>query len=384
MWVVWSLFFLGRALRGGDAVALAVGSACGAAAVLTRQSAIALPVAFFIASVVAAPRAARSWVQSACAAAICVGAYAWFQWRFAEFADVFSPGTIAEHFRTQSASYEVAKNSVTAVLYAGLLTLPLAPLFATRLRAAHFAWAVVLGVLPLAAIPKFFDALPPGINVLAAHGIGPISLVGTDALPHVPKSVLWILCALGGTSFALAAMAAATHWRLAWEERGVAALWLAFGSLHLGMYLVRAPFFDRYLLPVLPAWVALCLCSVRLPPATRRARWAGVALLTVLSGVSLAITHDFLARNRAAWELAENEVAVGVAPETIDAGFSYNGWQEMKDRRRTLVPPNRWLPGARRAVKIGAPTGAAGEISYRRWLPPGEEAVVLIPKRTRD
>jgi hypothetical protein len=247
------------------------------------------------------------------------------------------------------------------------------------------AAAVVAGAVALAVIPTFFDALPPGINVLASFGIGPVPFAGVDGLPHARPLVLWILCALGGFSFAIAAIAAATQWRVALEQRSAAAFWIAFGALHLGMYLVRAPFFDRYLLPVLPAWVALCLlCTARPRPPTLGARAAGAVVLAVFAVVGLAATHDFLARNRAAWQLAAREIAAGVPPETIDAGFSYKGWYEMRDRRRTLNPPERWLPEARRAVSVGARTGEPGEIAYRRWLPPGEEAVRFTPKPPRS
>jgi hypothetical protein len=95
------------------------------------------------------------------------------------------------------------------------------------------------------------------------------------------------------------------------------------GALLIPMFLVRGRYFDRYLLPTLPAlWVALAMCgAVR----TRVRAVTSVALLAALAAFSTTITSDYFRWNEARWEAAEALVRRGVAANRIRGGYEWFG-----------------------------------------------------------
>jgi hypothetical protein len=381
LWLVWGTVFLGEAYRAPRASMAALGAFCAIAGTLTRQSGLALPAAFGLASVIAHPRSRAHWLQGIAVSAAVLGAYAIFQNTAATSIDVFNPRVVAWHFRENSPAFQAAKHSVISAIYLGAFSLPLVPLLLGRARKGVLAALGGAGLL-LAAVTLLELPMPPGINVLRNLGIGPLDLAGSPQLPTAPNAVWWAWSFAGGAAGLWLLGALLAHARDAIRERSLAVFWALAAGLHLALYVVRAPFFDRYLITVLPMWlaalVAVLATRAEAKPATRTAWITASALLAASALFSVLATHDQLARHRAVWALADREIASGVAPERINAGFPYRGWHFMKDQKREIGRPKDWLTETDRHIEVGAPTGDADELAYRRWLPPGDEAVRVV------
>jgi hypothetical protein len=104
------------------------------------------------------------------------------------------------------------------------------------------------------------------------------------------------------------------------------------GRLVLALFLMQAAYgvvswpilFDRHLILLAPTVIALYCFLVR---ETARPR-AGLlaALLVPLAFHSVAGTHDVHAISRAAFAAGRGLTAAGIPPETIDAGYAFDGW----------------------------------------------------------
>ena len=82
--------------------------------------------------------------------------------------------------------------------------------------------------------------------------------------------------------------------------------------------------FDRYLLLIIPFVMAAHVAPVKETPRFQPIRWgsAAIAACTVVWG--LISTHDYFAYSRARMELYNEAIALGIAPENLDAGIEYN------------------------------------------------------------
>jgi hypothetical protein len=150
--------------------------------------------------------------------------------------------------------------------------------------------------------------------------------------------------------------------------------------------LARDKFYDRYLLFLLPAALAL-ICPARDPPG-RQLAIAAAAVIFVWA-FSIAIVHDWLAWNSALWTLGNRAVSQGTDAWDIEGGFEWDG---------THAPENPWLhfaekPGFQLPMTKGHFPHVRGRVAisftvndhavldqekYTRWLPPGGGAMYLI------
>ena len=96
---------------------------------------------------------------------------------------------------------------------------------------------------------------------------------------------------------------------------------------------IVAPFFERYLIPVLP-FVLLTLVALAKPTQRTESRgWyspltaGGILALIGFSAVSISYAHDHMVWNRLRWQAVNFLVREkGIDPSTIDGGLSVNGW----------------------------------------------------------
>jgi hypothetical protein len=167
---------------------------------------------------------------------------------------------------------------------------------------------------------------------------------------------------------------------LLYREAGTLFLTLYVG-LHLSLHLVRAPFFDRYLVTVLPALLALLLSGAP-DRISRSSRVLAFATALGWAVFALAGTHDDIARNRAAWSLARVAEERGVDPLRVDAGFPHKGWHHfVSSAGGPALPPDKWAEPAEWVVSLAPHESASAPTSvrYRRWLPPGDVVMRLVP-----
>ncbi|MCU0612260.1 MAG: hypothetical protein MUE60_10780 [Candidatus Eisenbacteria bacterium] len=245
------------------------------------------------------------------------------------------------------------------VPYLGLLVLPLG--------VAHFSWNRTL--LPtcfmlwawgqawwLGAPPPL--PLPSLENLLHSGGLGFVGLQGTPpslppwfwmavslgslaagigllgrmlppaALPAPLGIALAVMPWLGGLVMghsALRAIAAGVGacaaW--AWALRGVLCARgpLALALVWLAALMALPPFYDRYLVPLLP------LVVIPMVPMLRRTTVLMWTSLFIVGALSVMGTRDFLTWNRIRWEQIAVLEEQGVNPDEIDGGYEWAGWR---------------------------------------------------------
>jgi hypothetical protein len=82
--------------------------------------------------------------------------------------------------------------------------------------------------------------------------------------------------------------------------------------------------FDRYLLLIVPFVMAAHIAPTTDAPRLQPLRWGavGIAACSVIWGI--VSTHDYFAYSRARMDLYNETLALGIAPENLDAGIEYN------------------------------------------------------------
>ena len=100
--------------------------------------------------------------------------------------------------------------------------------------------------------------------------------------------------------------------------------------------------FDRYLLLIVPFVMASHIAPVDDAPRFQPMRWGAVAIAVCNVVWGLISTHDYFAYSRARMELYNEAIALGIAPENLDAGVEYNAdfqiLKEGKINNRQMEP----------------------------------------------
>jgi hypothetical protein len=246
-----------------------------------------------------------------------------------------------------------------ALLYLGLFLLPFGlTTFSVKgvVRGLpFFVWAWGQGLLVGGASPL---PLPCLENTLTPSGIG---FVGLQGFPPLLGATFWWTISILATLSGVSLVGRLDWWRtipiwamlllacLPWAARlmigasllragmagliGLAAwavaLWptlrergaLAFGLVWLFILIVLPPFYDRYVVPLLPLFLVGFIPSVQ---RTTVAAWGAVLFLAV---GSVAGVHDYLAVNRTRWDLL-NELTIrqNMDPSQVDGGYEWAGW----------------------------------------------------------
>jgi hypothetical protein len=109
-------------------------------------------------------------------------------------------------------------------------------------------------------------------------------------------------------------------------------LWICLPSF---LILFSLPyFFDRYLLIILPAAIALVLLLARQESPRLAACAAGCLALGALSAMGL---RDYFSWNRARWQAGLYGVSLGLAPRQVENGFDWDAQFSLKDNMSALL-----------------------------------------------
>jgi len=384
-------------------------------AVLIRQIALAVPIAYALAAWHRDGFALDRLVRAGAPAALSVAALA--AWTL--YLD--RTGGVPElfHFQTrmllqtlesaQRALLMPVGNLTGFSIMVGLFAAPIlactAVAFRRHLRQSlKSPWLSVALVVALIAIPlaNLAHGLPLLTNVLFDFGLGAPTLKDAFILKQPPQPrappLLWAaVTAVGVVAAAMLIVAmVASLRRAAWPDqagigrpRAATELFLAACLAVYFVPLLLVPSYDRYV--IFPTAVACILvptvaCAHPAPAATWRSAAgvvAGLAAIAPLAWFAVAATHDYLAWNRARWGALNALTTVhGVPPERIDGGFEFNGWHHYgKAPYGGSRPGQSWwwviddrflasfrpLPGYRPVMR--AP--------YRSWLSGGERAILI-------
>jgi hypothetical protein len=212
----------------------------------------------------------------------------------------------------------------------GLLLLPLAAAYAFSLRQFYSRNGTGKRVLPasvlLAAAMAGFallnGPLPYLENNLSGSGLGVFTLAGAALKPSgFFSSPLFWKAATAAAALASVFLLCCSGLALRAGGLPLRFFFLA-GLLQLGVSLIGAKFFDRYLLTLLPWFAAAAVYTAKGVKFSRPALGLALALYALAGWAGMA---DYLAWNRAKWELASRPRA-DLAQGEIAAGFDHDAW----------------------------------------------------------
>ncbi len=351
-WMLSAVYFYVRRLKDpADGKALFLAGICAAAAYLTRQLAVALPLAFTLILLlegrpgpVKAPparpaRPIKSVLRALAAVwalplAAMAGYYLWFTrihgptWASGNYV---VGATLAHLSKPGLLISDSVYRSLAGMLEIGLLLLPLAAgyLFSARqfsskngLRCRVTSAGPWLALAALAIFIFMNGPLPYLENTLSHSGLGVLTLGGGALKPSgfFASPLFWTLATAASLISAVFLLCATS---LALRASGPALRFIfAAALLHLGVSLTGAKFFDRYLLTLLP-WFALA--AVFAAKGVRFSKPAAGLALLFCALLAWAGMKDYLAWNGAKWELAGKPRAE-FSPGEIINGFDYNAW----------------------------------------------------------
>jgi hypothetical protein len=132
---------------------------------------------------------------------------------------------------------------------------------------------------------------------------------------------------------------------ISWHRLGV--LIVPFMAAYVVLLMPRAAtwvFWDRYFLPI--QWVGL-IPILRFYQERLRSRLPALTLLpiAVFAAFSIAGTHDLFALFRARLALTDQLRSAGVPRTAIDAGFEYDGWNQIEETGFINDPQIHLPPG---------------------------------------
>ena len=394
--VVWAAVFFARAIRQPEGAAWLWATVFSVVATLSRQTGLALPLAFGLVLVVR--HGVRPGIVGRAAAplAACVVALvAYGRWLEASgrVPALYAVKTemLAQRLADPGGlAAVVALNGYGAGLTLGLLLAPVAALAVAGLagRRPRLMWGVAAGAVAIGGLAAAVKALPVLGNGLVPSGAGPLTLydrliLHLGTVPALPPA-FWASATLVGGASAVVLLAAAVAGaaRAVRRADAEAAPALAVGAfLLLSGAATLAPlfpgdFFDRYLIPVVPLWGIGALAAPR--TVSRGALTTAAVLLVGMAAFSTVALHDYFAWNRARWALlAHVETEAPEVWREIDGGFEFNGWTRYDPRTAKSSDRSWWAPSVRDIVTFGPVPGyrEVASVPYVRWWPAGEARV---------
>lgn len=393
------------------------------AAILSRQLALAVPMAFSLAILVRSPfslkRASLALFPTLLAAAVLKGFEHWMKisGKLPALYDIKTDGLVHGLGNLRSLAVTVVNNTVIVSFYLGLFLLPLlvlaAPaLFKDRKKRPLLVFLGTAALLAAWNAAIGWRLMPLAGNVLVPSGLGTPTLRDAEILrlanlPGISPG-FWIavsILSITGAAFLAAFLAEllASLTRAPFSRRrgtpsrvsspdaqeGDRETLRIFLLLTVAIYLaplLLSHFFDRYLIVVAPFLAAALLIPAASASAQRGVTGASVrlvacTLLGLFAAYAVAGTRDYFAWNRARWNaLTELAAESRIPPEKIDGGFEFNGLFLYDPAYQP--PPEKswwWVRDDRYLVSFGPVPGyrPLREYPYGRILPPGTGKIIV-------
>jgi 4-amino-4-deoxy-L-arabinose transferase-like glycosyltransferase len=394
-----------KALRTESVWWIATGTALAVAAVLCRQLALFLPMAFAVSLVVKRGLSVRALVAGAIPCMVVLGA-------------LMSLNAWMRHAGVTPSFYSyplnVLANSKHPILhlvgmpllqyarmmvYWGLFLLPLLLVlpprweqYSPRVRMV-FAYGVpgLFLVLAVGAMVVFKRMMPLMQNVMAPFGVGPVPL-----LSPLPTSFWVVVTAVGALAggVLLSRLLLIVHsllagaWRLKRDDASIARIFLLSGSvIYLGPFVITYCM-DRYLPPTvifLGAVLLMELNDTTFAPSRLATRlgWATVALFAIYS---VPGTHDFLAVSRVRWNALQQLMAErNLKPAQIEGGYEFNQYYDGGENIIRNGAEYTWKRPMEAEYLVARQPEPPFDVVIRqyrvqRWLPPQSAPVLILQK----
>lgn len=299
-----------------------------------------------------------------------------------------------------------ARNLYVCLLYLGLFLAPisfsvLAAVWEAQKKKAKLIFASSLWVLLLACFCYRGSGLfmPLSTNIINESGIGPITLrdaaiLQINTLPEL-SSTFWkvttLISLLGAAALLTLAgiilSDAVPKLRArAMNDNQIAAVFtLLCAAIYLAPLLLTT-FFDRYLIVAIPFLAAAVAAAC--PPSTKgnpKILVPAAAVLVALMYYAVGGTHDYLAWNTARWTAIHDAMThEHVKPEEMDGGFEFNALYFFNPDVNLLQTKKSWwwVQDDTYLISFGPVPNytVMKEYPYVRWLPTGRGTVVISKK----
>jgi hypothetical protein len=404
-----ALGLLARGMVSGARPALIIGAATLVAALLVRQTAVAVAVGAGVAWLATRPRSPWNALAAAAiplgALAVVVG-YEAVIYRTIGLPPVYGhpydPITEAGAADFPGIVRVAAERLATVLIYLALFSFPLSlvvagarwRLLTATARLSTVAAGVVL--VSVAAVLLAGRTIQPYGNFIYDLGVGPPLLrdrylLGLQHLPTAPQAA-WIgitLLGVLGLGLLIWLAVVALVGRLA-AGRSPTARPIVLASFvtalaYLG-FLVVAGFLDRYILLLVPLVLALVAAASPSGVLPRRGWLASAAFALAGSAIfGVAAGHDYFAWNRSRWAAIDYLVGtLDVSPSRIDGGYEFNGWYGYDPTYRERPGVSWWWVQNDDYLVTFGPVEGFREIArfgYTRWLPPGDGSILVLQRQ---
>jgi len=414
---VLSTWLFVRSLRRGSPLALAGGLFFACAALLLRQSGLAIFIGFGAALIWHKGFKPINIFKALIPLVMGAGLQIFFQFWLK------STGRISPFFGNPSNDIlkifqadwravivEYAKIALETAIYSGMFLFPFVAIIGlrtitalpSRRRRWPLLWILGFSTITMAAFIRWNVWMPFTNNVMSEIGLGPLLLrdatFGPTNFP-TPLAVkfLWmamtIISVFGAACFFYFIFLAVRRVfirRLKIESRikSLTTLSLVVMVVYFVAMVTRG-FFDRYLLPIWPFFLLLMsVTGAKKGEAKADARTIvalGLILLLLFGGFALGATHDYLLWNRVRWgALSELMKDSHVTAKQIDGGLEFNGWNLFS---LTYIPlPGKswwWVEGDDYVLAFAPMTGydVLKRHRLKRWLPFGPENILVLRRR---
>jgi hypothetical protein len=409
--VTTSLWLYVRGVRRKSATSLGGAFALAFVAILVRQFALVLPLAFGVAHTARKGLNVRAFGTGVLPFVLGIAVHVTFvHWLVAA-----GRTPSVSHLQIGPAFFilRITAHLFLISLYVGFYMAPLLAclIFAWRspLADGNSSWTLslwrpfaALAVL-LVSLANTGDMLPAIGNILIPSGLGPLTLRDTFLLrsnqPTIPAgvTVLWaVTTALSSWSTLLVVLAIAHTVAKVGKNllrlEGVGDAWPQVLMLTLTAAYAGAVFLagtqglllDRYILPLIVPLSAVLLMRPR--PSLPLREWSGRAvpsflLLALYAAFSSLATHDYLAWNRARWRATDFLLQAGVTPHQIDGGYEFNGWYLHSPDYRPSPGKSYWWVDDDEYVIASGPLSGYQEVrrfGFSRWLGFSEASVLVL------
>lgn len=427
--VTLSLWLYVRGVRREDRVLLAGAFVVAFMAIMIRQFALVLPVAFGAAHVMRKGVGPRAVAFAALPIVLAVVLQIIYQrWLFATgrtpMIAVPLEGLVPE--TELSLAHRTISVALTFLPYIGLCVAPFVAClnlpqiyrpasdvwrYLLSWRVSTLLWLMLVAALVVTRnfLPAFGHIIPTFDNILIPSGMGALTLRDIYVLqtnqPQVPGIVseLWAVATMFSAWIAVLVILGILYMltmlvsnardlelrRAAWAQ----VLMITVLSVYLGgMFLINnnGRVYDRYLLPLIPPVLAALVLgpgySHQAPGITGRGVLL-VLLLGLYAAFSVSATHDYLAWNRARWQATDSLARAGVTPHRIDGGYEFNGWYLYSANYQRQPSKSYWWVDDDEYVIASGPLSGYQETErfpVNRWLPLTEANVVVLHRATGD
>jgi 4-amino-4-deoxy-L-arabinose transferase-like glycosyltransferase len=408
---VFALVFLVKNLAGGSKRDWFIGLFFAVAATLSRQLAIAVPLAFAVTLILRDGIVRRNILRAVSPAVFCIGSL----WVLQNW--LVATGRIPSNYNAKNELLLVVLShpgwlpdsmevkTYSCLLYLGLFLSPILALVLPALWAIHrkktaatLAFSSLFILHSALKYNEFYDTalMPTALNILVKSGIGPVTLRVLDLNhPAVLPPCFWLgvtvvsllsavaLLAVAGVAI-IQLIAGCRAKNLRASDPGVIFLLLT-TAIYL-LPLLAGGFFDRYLIFAVPL-LAVCIASSIDDFSAFRLRSVNTLALALSVGLgffAIAGTRDYLEWNRMRWRaITELTASRQARLNEIDGGFEFGGyyfydphyqpdghkswWWVHDDTYRISFDP---VPGF----------SIVKEYDYVNWLPPRRGRICVLKK----